>query len=272
MYIFLYSIVFYVLLLFQHRKTETSTSFLSNIASKSQNGTLVKSGSFSGRSCIQLGNERHTVSDPSNMPFGVYGVDTSTTSGADSDDDRRNKRLPQFKIGEKTSYLTTTIRGASPGKLSIKAEEQSSSLSEQAWDSYQEKYLSEAYSETHDSDAARRLLEFGEDYRNFLDSQSDWSNQSNTFSPRFPRKFLQPINAVDSDNDSDCEEMKKLLKLCHEKLKYNEEVYYEHFNIGLKEYRPPLDIVSNKSLFLEFPAVDFNRNTVIYCRNLKLYL
>lgn len=48
-----------------------------------------------------------------------------------------------------------------------------SNFSEQAWDPYQEKYMSEAYSEGFDSDAARRLLEFGDDYRNFLDSQSD---------------------------------------------------------------------------------------------------
>lgn len=48
-----------------------------------------------------------------------------------------------------------------------------SNPSEQAWDPYQEKYMSEAYSEGFDSDAARRLLEFGDDYRNFLDSQSD---------------------------------------------------------------------------------------------------
>jgi hypothetical protein len=38
----------------------------------------------------------------------------------------------------------------------------------------QEKYMSEAYSEeAPDSEAARKLWEFGDDYRNFLDSQSD---------------------------------------------------------------------------------------------------
>jgi len=38
----------------------------------------------------------------------------------------------------------------------------------------QEKYMSEPYSEElADSEAARRLLEFGDDYRNYLDSQSD---------------------------------------------------------------------------------------------------
>ncbi|XP_055909920.1 klarsicht protein isoform X3 [Eupeodes corollae] len=52
-------------------------------------------------------------------------------------------------------------------------EDHHSSFSETAWDNYQEKYNSENYSEGFDSDAARRLLEFGDDYRNFLDSQSD---------------------------------------------------------------------------------------------------
>lgn len=42
-----------------------------------------------------------------------------------------------------------------------------------SWDDYQEKYMSEAYSEGRDSDAARKILEFGDDYRNFIDSQSD---------------------------------------------------------------------------------------------------
>jgi hypothetical protein len=38
----------------------------------------------------------------------------------------------------------------------------------------QEKYMSEPYSEElADSEAARQLLDFGEDYRNYLDSQSD---------------------------------------------------------------------------------------------------
>lgn len=47
-------------------------------------------------------------------------------------------------------------------------------FSDQAiWDNYQENYLSEAYSETQDIELARQLLEFGDDYRQFLDSQSD---------------------------------------------------------------------------------------------------
>lgn len=58
-------------------------------------------------------------------------------------------------------------------ELSYTGTEDNSNLSEQVWDDYQEKYMSEAYSEGRDSDAARKLLEFGDDYRNFIDSQSD---------------------------------------------------------------------------------------------------
>ena len=38
--------------------------------------------------------------------------------------------------------------------------------------------MSEAYSETADTETARRLLEFGDDYRNFFDSQSDCASSS----------------------------------------------------------------------------------------------
>uniref|UniRef100_A0A1Q3FXF0 KASH domain-containing protein n=1 Tax=Culex tarsalis TaxID=7177 RepID=A0A1Q3FXF0_CULTA len=56
--------------------------------------------------------------------------------------------------------------------------EETGSYSEQAWDNYQEKYMSEPYSEDRDTDAARRLLDFGDDYRNFIDSQSDCASSS----------------------------------------------------------------------------------------------
>lgn len=50
--------------------------------------------------------------------------------------------MPVFKIGEATTYLTVDGRDNSPGKSSLNnTEEQSSSLSEQAWDSYQVNYF-----------------------------------------------------------------------------------------------------------------------------------
>lgn len=66
------------------------------------------------------------------------------------------------------------------------------------WDNYiGEKYNSEAYSEDRDLDGARKLLEFGDDYRNFIDSQSDCcsslsaANQLDSLSPPRNRKNMQ---------------------------------------------------------------------------------
>lgn len=181
-----------------------------------------------------MNNDRHTSSDPSAINFAHRGnCETSTTSGADSDEDR-TRRFPGLR-GCSRLYLPLDLRDSSPGKSSVNAaEEQSSSLSEQAWDSYQEKYLSEAYSEAHDSDAARRLLEFGEDYRNYLDSQSDWSQSTNPeFSPSFRRKIFARAN-VDSDEE-DAENMRQLLQESRESLVCTRGAYRKQFALGLKE-------------------------------------
>lgn len=115
------------------RKSESSCcSHLRN------NGNLIKSGSFSGCGNQITCNERHTSSDPSVLHIGHFAnYETSTTSGADSEEER-SRRLPGFRMGSKAAYLNLDRRDSSPGKNSLNAaEEQSSSLSEQAWDSYQ---------------------------------------------------------------------------------------------------------------------------------------
>lgn len=104
--------------------------------------------------------------------------------------------------------------------------------------------MSEAYSEAQDSDAARRLLEFGEDYRNFLDSQSDWSQSTNPeFSPSFRRKVLGTHNDVDSDDD-DIENIRQLLQESREQLCYTKAVFKRQFAMGLKDYLVANDIVN----------------------------
>lgn len=85
----------------------------------------------------------------------------------------------------------------------ITSEEHSSSFSE-AWDNYQDnKYLSEfSYSECVDTEAARRLLEFGEDYRNYLDSQSDCCSSLSNFGTNLDvgnKKFLKNLIANSPD-------------------------------------------------------------------------
>ncbi|XP_044765363.1 uncharacterized protein LOC123321698 isoform X2 [Coccinella septempunctata] len=202
------------------------------------NNRLFKSSSYSGCSNAMNGNsERQTSSDPPSMSLHSFGKYDTTTSGAETDDSI-NKRLPTFKVGLKTNYLTSDIRDSSPGKSSLNtAEEQSSSLSEQAWDSYQEKYLSEAYSEAHDSDAARRLLEFGEDYRNFIDSQSDWSTNPD-FSPTLRRRTLPLIshNAEQCDTDSDTESLRKFINSSRDQLNYTKEIHQQQVQLGLGQY------------------------------------
>ena len=83
-----------------------------------------------------------------------------------------------------------------------------------------EPYASEAYSEDPpDAESARRLLEFGEDYRNDLDSLSDCPSSLGTdprlFRPHYPHKrspmkrpkiierCLLEKRVLDSDSDID---------------------------------------------------------------------
>ncbi|XP_060655337.1 klarsicht protein isoform X2 [Drosophila nasuta] len=110
--------------------------------------------------------------------------------------------VPKFRVGSFTTaaLMASEIRLGALAALSnymnedeqqaeLSTEDHHSSISETAWDDYQEKYNSENYSEGFDSDAARRLLEFGDDYRNFIDSQSDCcsslsaANNLDSFSP-----------------------------------------------------------------------------------------
>ncbi|XP_049817339.1 klarsicht protein [Aethina tumida] len=136
---------------------------------------LLKSCSFAGFSNHQSPNEPV----PEQLSLVSSNCETSTTSGGETDEEhvRRYSRYNKDKYN-----------------LNL-AEEQLSSLSD-TWDNYQENYLSEPYSESKDSDAARRLLEFGEDYRKFLDSQSDWSTMSSEVSPVMKRKqwSSKPLN------------------------------------------------------------------------------
>lgn len=117
----------------------------------------------------------------------------SSTSEQESDTEENRLAKPNFQLGAYTKVYGSEL-ASKLGSLAALANynrdknncaattaakdlsftgTDNSNYSEQAWDNYQEKYNSEAYSEGFDSDAARRLMEFGDDYRNFLDSQSD---------------------------------------------------------------------------------------------------
>lgn len=55
--------------------------------SQKHRNLLIKSGSFSGYSAKLANNERNISSDPSAGYLYAHGCETSTTSGADSDED-----------------------------------------------------------------------------------------------------------------------------------------------------------------------------------------
>lgn len=135
---------------------------------------------------------------------------------------------PNFQLGALTSnvfnakHLGTlasltyyNLDGNGKHEQSFTGTEDNSNLSEQqVWDDYQENYMSEAYSEGRDSDAARKLLEFGDDYRNFIDSQSDCcsslsaANNLDSLSPPRARKpfaigqMNKPLSKSPSDDDN----------------------------------------------------------------------
>lgn len=74
----------------QFRKSESNVT----CCNSSPLTRLTKSGSFSGCGNPGMNNDRHTSSDPSAIHFACYGnYETSTTSGADSDEDRMRRQV-----------------------------------------------------------------------------------------------------------------------------------------------------------------------------------
>lgn len=135
---------------------------------------------------------------------------------------------PDFKIGSYTNVyanpasnlgslaaLANYNREKNDQDLNETGTENMSSFSEQTWDNYMEKYNSEAYSEDRDIDGARRLLEFGDDYRNFIDSQSDCcsslsaANIDSLSPPRHRKNFAMGQNQSLSSNDNSMKMMRQ---------------------------------------------------------------
>ncbi|XP_039288846.1 uncharacterized protein LOC111043821 isoform X3 [Nilaparvata lugens] len=122
---------------------------------------------------------------------------------------RKLMALPAFRLGP-TLGVVTNFSSSTPGDKVVSAD---SSFSEQAWDSYQEKYMSEAYSEeTADPETARRLLDFGDDYRNFIDSQSDCASSFGRPLHRRGRLPAEDSSMIDSDSD----EMDDINRMIHQ--------------------------------------------------------
>lgn len=155
----------------------------------------------------------------------------SSAQKPESDDEQQKMMKPDFKIGSFTNvYANQTNLGSlaalanynNDQDLNETATEAMSSWNEQnsenMWDPFLgEKYNSEAYSEDRDVDGARRLLDFGDDYRAFIDSQSDNCSSLSaanidSLSPPRPRRNLHALaqqNLSLSSNDNSMKMLKQ---------------------------------------------------------------
>ncbi|KAI9587099.1 hypothetical protein GQX74_002946 [Glossina fuscipes] len=136
---------------------------------------------------LQKTGSNDSVTKNNNIAYGT-AIPARQTSKFSSNtgneiEEETNLMRPNFQIGSLTNAYQTHLGSLAAlstymneeeqqGEYTTGTEDHHSSFSETAWDNYQEKYNSENYSEGVDSDSARRLLEC-DDYRNFIDSQSD---------------------------------------------------------------------------------------------------
>ncbi|XP_029719974.2 klarsicht protein [Aedes albopictus] len=157
------------------------------------------SGSSGSRKSSSARQTTRSTAMTTMMATGAVVSTATKKSAPDSEEEHLQQQAlmakPNFKIGSVTRARCGSLNLGSLAALAnynldgverTEADlngtgtgtEEMSSFSEQAWDNYQEKYMSEPYSEDRDTDAARRLLDFGDDYRNFIDSQSDCASSS----------------------------------------------------------------------------------------------
>ncbi|XP_076233971.1 uncharacterized protein LOC143178913 isoform X2 [Calliopsis andreniformis] len=205
--------------------------------------TLVKSGSFSG--CIahqQLSSERTIVSDPTppfRLPCCTSAASTSETEG----EDQRNCARGRFGYDESLLDTVLSTKELCSQQMNLDSDVEMNSLgnnsfSEQAWDNYQEKYMSEPYSEAPDVETARRLLDFGDDYRNFLDSQSDCASSMSAVpaSSPLPRSRIHhEITDTTEDSDSDIEDIRNVVEKSQSQLSLAENLFIRQNNVAIPE-------------------------------------
>ncbi|XP_050521974.1 uncharacterized protein LOC126894769 isoform X2 [Daktulosphaira vitifoliae] len=134
---------------------------------------------------------------------------------------KRPIKMPVFRLGEFGAVTPREKRFTPISQIPSGTTTDFSSFSEQAWDSYQEKYLSEPYSEDPpDPESVRRLLDFGDDYRKYIDSQSDCA--SSIGRPGF----------IDDDTfeQESSESVRKLIVKSRLQLNYLEQVLFKLIN------------------------------------------
>lgn len=175
---------------------------------------------------------------------GVLGVPRlhtraiTVTDCCSSDDSRPSSPVPVLVEALAPRSPALTARSATQSDQdALNTHEDMSSLSEQAWDPYQQeyKYFSEPYSEDIDQEAARRLLEFGDDYRKYIDSDgaSSFSGipHRGRRSPHHRRhRSLIPQGARDLDSDSDLDDLHHVIDESRSQLTVTENVLRKYSN------------------------------------------
>ncbi|XP_075160490.1 klarsicht isoform X3 [Haematobia irritans] len=226
---------------------------------------------------LQLQNSNGSVNTSEQMVYNCPTAGTSTamannhTTG-ESGTEENHLMKPNFRVGSiTTAYMTNEARLGSLAKLAnymndeeqlgeytTGTEDHHSSFSETAWDNYQEKYNSENYSEGFDSDAARKLMEFGDDYRNFIDSQSDCcsslsaANNLDSFSPPRMDSLQQNESKIVITQDAivssvDHARRRRALELEYERRRKNLEIRRKSCQESLEYQNPKSPTVATLS-------------------------
>lgn len=230
------------------RRLSFSKSHSSGSDSASHNKRhIVKSSSFSGACRAGSGGVSSSTEKCVSDCGGVLGVPRSPAHAHShahgkpcySSDDSR-PASPVAVIREVVLTRSPAHTARSLTQMSDQdgqtAHEDMSSLSEQAWDPYQDnKYLSEPYSEDIDQEAARRLLEFGDDYRKYIDSEGDSSFSGIPYrgrrSPHHRRlRSLAPPGPRDLDSDSDLDDLHHVIDESRSQLTVSENVLKKYCN------------------------------------------
>ena len=93
------------------------------------------------------------------------------------------------------------------------------------------KYLSEPYSEDIDRDAARRLLDFGDDYRKYIDSDgSSFIGIPSRQRSGISKPRLQSNSTTDLDSEADVESLHQVIAESEAQLAMNQNILEKYAN------------------------------------------
>ncbi|XP_043596428.1 uncharacterized protein LOC122573733 isoform X2 [Bombus pyrosoma] len=214
--------------------------------------TLVKSGSFSGCTAHQqLSAERTIVSDPTppfRLPCCTSVASTSETEGEEQRNYTRGCFAYYDTVPSNKELCNQQLNVDSDIEMNSLG---NNSISDQAWDNYQEKYMSEPYSEAPDVETARRLLDFGDDYRNFLDSQSDCASSMSAMpaSSPLPRSRMDhEITDTTEDSDSDVEDIRNVIEKSQSQLSLAESLFSRSCNGTIPQDNTEVECACSENL------------------------